>query len=164
MADIAENQNDSPLVESVTAGGTEVAAAPVAKNTPDKGGFFWGTGRRKSSVARVRIRPGKGEVIVNKRKLDEYFTQPRDRSDAVAPLKATNTIEGLDVFVNVKGGGTSGQAGAVMLGVARALRKYDEGLMDILRETGYLTRDSRMVERKKPGQKKARKKFQFSKR
>lgn len=164
MADIAE-QNDSPLVEAVIpADVTEVAAAPVTKNKPDRGGFFWGTGRRKSSVARVRIRPGKGEMIINKRKLDEYFTQSRDRSNAVAPLKATNTIEGLDVFVNVKGGGTSGQAGAVMLGVARALRKYDESLMGILRETGYLTRDSRMVERKKPGQKGARKKFQFSKR
>ncbi len=165
MADIAENQNDSPLVEAVVpAGDTEVAAAPAKKKTPDRGGYFWGTGRRKSSVARVRIRPGKGEILINKRKLDDYFTQSRDRSNAVAPLKATNTAESLDVFVNVKGGGTSGQAGAVMLGVARALRKYDESLMDVLRETGYLTRDSRMVERKKPGQKKARKKFQFSKR
>ena len=164
MADNAE-QNDSPLVEAVIpAGVTEVVATPAKKATPDRGGFFWGTGRRKSSVARVRIRPGKGEVIINKRKLDEYFTQPRDRSDAVAPLEATDTAKGLDVFVNVKGGGTSGQAGAVMLGIARALRKYDEGLMSILRDTGYLTRDSRMVERKKPGQKGARKKFQFSKR
>jgi len=132
--------------------------------TLDKGGFIWGTGRRKSSVARVRIKPGDGKLLINKRKVDEYFTQPQDRNAVQAPLKALNLTEAFDVFVNVGGGGTTGQAGAVRLGIARALRNYDENLLKELRDGGYLTRDSRMVERKKPGQRGARRKFQFSKR
>ncbi|MHC4525675.1 MAG: 30S ribosomal protein S9 [Planctomycetota bacterium] len=113
------------------------------------GGFIWGTGRRKSSVARVRVKPGKGELKINNREVGEYFSQEQDREAVTSPLKDTNTLGSLDVFVNVKGGGTTGQAGATMLGIARA---------------GYLTRDSRMVERKKPGKPGARKSFQFSKR
>ena len=132
--------------------------------TLDKGGFIWGTGRRKSSVARVRIKAGDGKLLINKRTVDEYFTQQYDRDAVHAPLKALNLIEAFDVFVNVGGGGTTGQAGAVKLGIARALRNYDENLLDELRNTGYLTRDSRMVERKKYGQRGARRKFQFSKR
>ena len=132
--------------------------------TLDKGGFIWGTGRRKSAVARVRIKAGSGKLLINKRTVDEYFTQPQDRDAVHSPLKALNMTEAFDVFVNVGGGGTTGQAGAVRLGIARALRNYDENLIDELRSTGYLTRDGRMVERKKPGQKGARKKFQFSKR
>ncbi len=132
--------------------------------TLDKGGFIWGTGRRKSAVARVRIKAGSGKLLINKRTVDEYFTQPQDRNAVHAPLKALNMTEAFDVFVNVGGGGTTGQAGAVRLGIARALRNYDENLIEELRSTGYLTRDGRMVERKKPGQKGARKKFQFSKR
>ena len=167
---MTENQTDSPLIDpSVVSGesSSPVAVAtdiPTRKTTPDKGGFFWGTGRRKSSVARVRIRPGEGKILINNRELDEYFSQPRDRTDAVAPLKATETDKGLDVFVNVNGGGTSGQAGAVMLGVARALKHYDMSLMQALRDGNFLTRDPRMVERKKPGKPGARKSFQFSKR
>ena len=84
------------------------------KKMPDKGGFIWGTGRRKSSVARVRIKPGKGKLQINKRKLDEYFKQPQDRNSVRAPLKALGITDSFDVFVNVKGGGTTGQAGAVM--------------------------------------------------
>lgn len=169
-----ENQAQSPLIDPgiVSAAGDAVSTpAPVteAKPTPkkamaDKGGYFWGTGRRKSSVARVRIKPGEGKLVINKRELDKYFTQPKDRRDVLAPLNATSTKDGLDVFVNVKGGGTSGQAGAVMLGIARALKNYDPALLDALRTGGYLTRDSRMVERKKPGQRGARRSFQFSKR
>ena len=132
--------------------------------TLDKGGFIWGTGRRKSSVARVRIKPGDGKLIINKRKVDEYFTQQYDRDAVQAPLKALNLTGAFDVFVNVGGGGTTGQAGAVRLGIARALRNYDENLLKELRDGGYLTRDSRMVERKKYGQRGARRKFQFSKR
>ena len=132
--------------------------------TLDKGGFIWGTGRRKSAVARVRIKAGDGKLLINKRTVDEYFTQQQDRNAVQAPLKALNMTEAFDVFVNVGGGGTTGQAGAVRLGIARALRNYDENLLEELRNTGYLTRDGRMVERKKPGQKGARKKFQFSKR
>ena len=134
------------------------------KKGPDKGGFYWGTGRRKSSVARVRIKAGEGKFEINKKKIDEYFPRLQDRQAVVAPLKTINAEKNFDIFVNVKGGGTSGQSGATRLGIARALKIYDESLVEVLREGGYLTRDSRMVERKKPGQKGARKKFQFSKR
>ncbi len=137
---------------------------PRDKTKPDKSGYIWGTGRRKRSVARVRIRPGKGAILVNKKKVDDYFARRQDREAVAAPLKATDKAGAFDVFVNVKGGGTTGQAGATMLGIARALRNYDDGLLKTLRDGGYLTRDSRMVERKKPGQRGARRKFQFSKR
>jgi len=129
-----------------------------------KNGFWWGTGRRKAAVARVRIRPGKGEFKINNREIDEYLSEPRDRTDVVAPLTATNTTGKLDVFVNVKGGGYMGQAQAILLGVARALKVYDCSLEETLRNNGYLTRDARSVERKKPGQPGARRRFQFSKR
>ena len=141
-----------------------VKSSAKPKKMPDKGGFIWGTGRRKSSVARVRIKPGKGKLQVNKRGLEEYFKRPQDRNSVRAPLKALGITDSFDVFVNVKGGGTTGQAGAVMLGIARALRNYNEAWMKELRDGGYLTRDSRMVERKKPGQRGARRRFQFSKR
>ena len=131
---------------------------------PDAGGFFWGTGRRKSSIARVRIKPGSGKLQINGKEVDEYFSRIQDRNSVVAPLKAIDAMQNFDVFVNVNGGGTTGQAGAIMLGVARALRNYDPSLIHTLREGGYLTRDSRMVERKKPGQRGARRRFQFSKR
>jgi small subunit ribosomal protein S9 len=135
-----------------------------AKKGPDKGGFYWGTGRRKSSVARVRIKTGDGKLLVNKKKLDDYFTREQDRKAVLAPLKAVDAEKSFDVFVNAKGGGTSGQAGATSLGIARALKTYDENYIQQLRDGGHLTRDSRMVERKKPGQRGARKRFQFSKR
>lgn len=136
---------------------------PSAKSEP-KYGYWWGTGRRKSSVARVRIKPGEGKLLINKRSLEDYFPLKYDRDAVVAPLTAIGAMKNFDVFVNVKGGGTTGQSGAVMLGVARALRNYDESLLGVLREGGYLTRDGRMVERKKPGKPGARRSFQFSKR
>ena len=136
----------------------------TAKQLPDKGGFYWGTGRRKSSVARVRIKPGDGKMLVNKKELSDYFSRQQDRSAVLSPLKAVGAEKTFDVFINVQGGGTTGQAGAALLGIARALKNYDEGHLQVLRDGGYLTRDSRMVERKKPGQKGARKRFQFSKR
>ena len=139
-------------------------AAESAKKGPDKGGFYWGTGRRKSSVARVRIKPGSGKFLVNKKKLDEYFRREQDRKAVMAPLKAVDAEKSFDIFINVKGGGTTGQAGASLLGIARALKKYDDSLVQVLRDGGHLTRDPRMVERKKPGQRGARRKFQFSKR
>ena len=138
---------------------------PVAKKKePDKGGFIWGTGRRKSSVARVRIKPGSGNMVINNRKVEEYFKRVQDINSVTSPLKAVSMENSLDVFVNVNGGGTTGQAGAVVLGIARALKDYDPSLLKSLRDAGYLTRDGRMVERKKPGQRGARKSFQFSKR
>ncbi len=126
---------------------------------------FWGTGRRKTSVARVRIIPGgEGDILVNKRPIDEYF----DRSDHVQaakrPIEHVEKSGEYAVHVNVKGGGNTGQAGAISHGIARALVKADESLKPSLKKAGFLTRDPRMVERKKYGQKGARARFQFSKR
>jgi len=131
---------------------------------PDKGGFVWGTGRRKTAVARVRIKPGDGKYIVNDKQVNDFFTELRDQSNVVAPLKVTNTEGKLDVIVRVHGGGYTGQAGAIVLGLARALKGYDPSLEPMLREHDMLTRDAREVERKKYGQPGARKRFQFSKR
>ena len=139
-------------------------SAQPAKKGPDKGGFWWGTGRRKSSVARVRIKPGNGKLLINKKELSDYFPREQDRQAVIAPLKAVEGEKSFDVFINAKGGGTTGQSGACVLGIARALKNYDENCLQQLRDGGHLTRDSRMVERKKPGQKGARKRFQFSKR
>jgi small subunit ribosomal protein S9 len=140
------------------------AAGQAAHKAENKSPYFWGTGRRKTSVARVRISAGKGELKINKKELDKYFTRPQDLSNVVAPLKVTKTEKSLNVMVNVKGGGITGQSGAVMLGIARALKIYDPSLTQALRDAGLLTRDGRMVERKKPGQSGARRRFQFSKR
>ena len=132
---------------------------------PDAGGFHWGTGRRKQSVARVRLKPGKGALLINERELNDYFARQQDRQKVLAPLQAVGEDKSFDVYASVRSGGTTGQAGAVMLGIARALQAFDfDKYTHTLRQGGYLTRDSRMVERKKPGQKGARKKFQFSKR
>ena len=163
---MAEIQTDNPGT-TLDIGGEAVSpetAQAITKKGPDKGGFYWGTGRRKSSVARVRIKHGEGKVLINKRDMDEYFVRAQDRNAVLAPLLAVGSEKSFDIFVNVKGGGTTGQAGAVLLGVARALKNCDESYLPALRESGHLTRDSRMVERKKPGQKGARKRFQFSKR
>lgn len=125
---------------------------------------FQGTGRRKTAVARIRILPGNGAVVVNKRPLEEYFPVITTRQEALRPIAETKSEGKFDIFVNVHGGGKSGQAGAVSLGIARALLEFDEALRPVLRQASLLTRDPRMVERKKYGQKKARKRFQFSKR
>ena len=138
----------------------EVPAPPL----PEGKHYVWGTGRRKKAVARVRIRPGTGRFVVNKREADAYFNHQRDRDVIIAPLRAAKMVRGWDVWVNVKGGGYTGQAGAVVLGLARALAKAMPEMEAALREHGLLTRDARMVERKKPGQPGARKRFQFSKR
>jgi len=128
------------------------------------GDFTWGTGRRKTAVARVRIRSGSGAIQVNGKAFEEYFPTEEMRQVSRAPLVATEAAERYDVYVNVKGGGPLGQAGAVRLGVARALMGADPSLEPSLREGGFLTRDARMSERKKYGQRGARRKFQFSKR
>lgn len=126
--------------------------------------YVWGTGRRKTSVARVRISPsGSGQFTVNGRELDVYFNRAAHSAVAREPIQAVET-EGMDVFVNVKGGGQTGQAGAIRHGLSRALVKHNESFRPALKQRGFLTRDARMVERKKPGQPGARKRFQFSKR
>ena len=159
---MAETKTDKPDVNDVNID-TKTKQASSQANKP-KSGYWWGTGRRKCSVARVRIKPGKGKLLVNKKSLKDYFDREQDRKAVLAPLAAVDAEKSFDVFINVKGGGTTGQAGASLLGIARALKKYDENYLQALRDGGHLTRDPRMVERKKPGQKGARKKFQFSKR
>lgn len=121
-------------------------------------------GRRKTSVARVRVVQGTGKIVVNKKPIEVYFPLATLRQEVIDPLKVTNTATKYDVFANVEGGGPTGQAGAVRLGIARALVSLDDDCRSVLRNAGLVTRDPRMVERKKYGQKKARKRFQFSKR
>jgi small subunit ribosomal protein S9 len=125
---------------------------------------YYGTGKRKSSTARVRLLPGAGQVIVNKRDLSEYFKNETQRTVVRYPLAITDNLGKFDIRALVAGGGTSGQAGAIRLGVAKALLEYNAELRTRLKRAGLLTRDSRIKERKKYGQKGARKRFQFSKR
>jgi len=169
-AEVAE----APAAEAAEAPAAEVAEAPEAPEAeaasrpapelaPGKQ-YVWGTGRRKSAVARVRIRPGTGKFIINKREATEYFTHEQDRQAILGPLDAAKMLKSWDVFVNVGGGGYSGQAGAVVLGLARALSKAVPEVEGALRDQGMMTRDARMKERKKPGQRGARRRFQFSKR
>jgi small subunit ribosomal protein S9 len=143
--------------------------------------FYWGTGRRKTAVARVRIAEGSGKIRVNDRELEAFFSEEKDRAAVIGPLELTDLRNRIDVFVNVHGGGFTGQAGATSQGIARALKVMfgqtqpeaadgadgadgGGGFAKKLRDSGYLTRDSRMKERKKYGKKGARKSFQFSKR
>ena len=138
--------------------------------------YYLGTGRRKTSVARVRMCEGSGKLLINRRELQEYFTEDKDRSAVLGPLDLTEMRNRLDVFVTVEGGGFTGQGGAICQGVARALKTMfglptdaseEETVSSMakkLRDSGYLTRDGRMKERKKYGKKGARKSFQFSKR
>ena len=125
---------------------------------------FYGTGRRKSSVARVYLRPGHGRITVNQRPIDQYFERESSKLVLRQPLVITENAESFDIVVNVCGGGKSGQAGAVRLGIARALVQYNPDFKPALRSHGLLTRDARKVERKKYGRPGARKRFQFSKR
>ena len=157
-----------PTAKETTSKTVEPAAEPKTKKSPksepEDGHWWWGTGRRKAAVARVRIRPGNGEFKVNKRDLTQYFTETRDQKDILTLLEKSSTKDSLDVVVRTNGGGYTGQAGAIILGLGRALSKYDPTLESMLRSNGYLSRDPRRVERKKPGQPGARRRFQFSKR
>jgi len=121
-------------------------------------------GRRKTAVARVYLTPGNGKVTVNGREFESYFPESFDRQEVLSPLKTVEMSDRFDIHANVAGGGRAGQAGAVRHGIARALVEIDDALKSPLRRGGHVTRDPRMVERKKYGQKKARKRFQFSKR
>lgn len=131
---------------------------------PDPRGWWWATGRRKTAIARLRIKPGSGEFLVNDRPLDSFFVEERDRKAIGAVLDRTGTRGKIDIKASTVGGGFTGQAGAVILALGRALQAFDPNLEPILREHGYLTRDARKVERKKYGQAGARRRFQFSKR
>ena len=127
-------------------------------------GQNYGTGRRKSSTARVFLRPGNGRILVNERPVDEYFGRETARMIVRQPLEVAGALDRFDIAVTVKGGGSSGQAGAIRHGIARALVDYDETLRSDLRQAGFITRDAREVERKKVGLRKARKRPQYSKR
>ncbi|MBK7354418.1 MAG: 30S ribosomal protein S9 [Nitrosomonas sp.] len=126
--------------------------------------YNYGTGRRKSSVARVFIRPGKGAFVVNDKPIDEYFSRETGRMIVRQPLELTGNTANFDIMVNIHGGGESGQAGAIRHGITRALIDYDETLKPVLSKAGFVTRDAREVERKKVGLRKARRRKQFSKR
>lgn len=166
----------APAVPQLTLGQTGAAAdvepvdteepafQPVIRGRVDKAGTAIGTGRRKTAVARVRLKPGSGNFSVNGREFAEFFNIERDRAMVEAPLKAVGEFGKVDVWVRVNGGGITGQTGAVVLGIARALQARNPEFHAILAEGGYLTRDGRMVERKKYGKRKARRSFQFSKR
>lgn len=159
----------APAAEPVAA---EPATTAAGAPKPAKSGWWWGTGRRKRAVARVRLRPAKGgeggitiQCSAHKlKKVEEYFAEDRDRANCYAPLKLTGTLGKVEVFARLDGGGFMGQAGALMMGLARALKEYDPALEVQLRGSGMLTRDPREVERKKYGQAGARRRFQFSKR
>ncbi len=128
------------------------------------GDYYYGTGRRKSAVARVFLKPGKGEFIVNGKPVDEFFGRETGRMIVRQPLEATKSVATFDISVNVYGGGENGQAGAVRHGIARALIEYDAALKPVLKGAGLVTRDAREVERKKVGLHKARRRKQYSKR
>ena len=126
--------------------------------------YIWGTGRRKSSIARVRLTRGTGRIIINNRPFEDYFPREQDRVEVLAPLRVTRAAARYNVLASIGGGGLSGQAGAMSLGIARALVKANSKLEETLREHHLMTRDSRMKERKKYGQRGARARYQFSKR
>lgn len=155
---------------TATAPTTAPAAPPPAAETaparsdPVISGMIWGTGRRKTAVARVRLLPGDGKLVVNDQPFDAFFKTIREQNDVTAALKATSMLGKVNIFANVDGGGPVGQAGAVSLGIARALKVVDPALEPTLRDGGFLTRDDRKKERKKYGQRGARRRFQFSKR
>lgn len=160
-----ESLESPPTTELPSATAVEAAPAPApVPSGPDAHGWWRGTGRRKTAVARVRIKSGSGSFKVNDRDLENYFSEERDLKNIRNVLEKTGTLDAVDIFVNARGGGFMGQAGAIILGLGRALFKYDPSLEPILRDNGFLTRDAREVERKKYGQAGARRRFQFSKR
>lgn len=142
----------------------EVVKDSAHKASKPKKEYIWGTGRRKTSVARVRIAPGEGKILVNDRPLEKFFTIERRSKDVARPLDLAGVRAKFDVFMKVNGGGETGQAGACLLGIARALIKADPALQPLMKSHGLLTRDDRKVERKKYGLHKARRASQFSKR
>ena len=152
----------SSLSELATS--TAAPEAPVYEKKVDKYGRAYATGKRKDAVARVWIKPGTGKTTVNGRELDVYFARPVLRMIIAQPLVVANRVGQYDLMVSVAGGGLSGQAGAVRHGLAKALTNFEPELRPALKKEGFLTRDSRVVERKKYGKRKARRSFQFSKR
>ncbi|MFC4723669.1 30S ribosomal protein S9 [Glycocaulis abyssi] len=153
----AMKQADAPVV-------TETEDAVVAEPKIDEHGRAYATGKRKNAIARVWIKPGAGRIVVNGREQEVYFARPVLRMMLAQPFETAERVDQYDVYATVTGGGLSGQAGAVRHGISKALTYYEPALRGVLKAGGFLTRDSRVVERKKYGKKKARRSFQFSKR
>ncbi len=154
-------------LQEIKTAATEVSAEEnkvVRKPNKDKQGRSYATGKRKDAVARVWIMPGKGNITINEKSLDQYFARPVLKMIINQPFEITNRMNEFDVVCTVKGGGLSGQAGAIKHGISKALNEYEPELRTILKQAGFLTRDDRVVERKKYGRAKARRSYQFSKR
>ncbi|MFV0627497.1 MAG: 30S ribosomal protein S9 [Alphaproteobacteria bacterium] len=152
------------LKDLKTASAETSAKVEVRKANRDKFGRSYATGKRKDAVARVWVKPGKGNITINEKTLDQYFARPVLKMIINQPFEITNRENEFDVVCTVKGGGLSGQAGAIKHGISKALNEYDPELRTILKKAGFLTRDDRVVERKKFGRAKARRSYQFSKR
>ena len=162
LKELEVNIKGSESSKLTTAEAPKIVQCRSKKSTPNGGGY--GTGRRKDAVARVWVKPGKGTITVNSKDYSKYFARKSYRTAILQPFVDTNTTGQFDVICTTKGGGTTGQAGAIIHGIARAMDCISEDYHTILRKNGFLTRDSRTVERKKYGRRKARKKVQFSKR
>ena len=161
---MAETINSLEDLGTTSAAVAAAPAAPVHVQKIDAQGRAYATGKRKNAIARVWIKPGAGKIVVNERELDVYFARPVLRMLIQQPLVVANRATQYDVIVSVAGGGLSGQAGAVRHGISKALTYFEPELRPALKKVGFLTRDSRVVERKKYGRAKARRSFQFSKR
>ena len=160
---MAEDIKTLDDLKSVTTG-TVAAEAPVREAQRDQLGRSYATGKRKDAVARVWVKPGSGKVVVNGKDINEYFARPVLQMILRQPFTVAGVVDQFDVMATVTGGGLSGQAGAVKHGIAQALTRYEPALRTAVKQAGFLTRDSRAVERKKYGKAKARRSFQFSKR
>lgn len=152
------------LKDIKSATSVETESKSVRKSVKDKQGRAYATGKRKDAVARVWIMPGKGNITINSKSIDEYFARPVLKMVINQPFSITNRENEFDVICTVKGGGLSGQAGAIKHGISKALNEYEPELRSVLKQAGFLTRDDRVVERKKYGKAKARRSYQFSKR
>ncbi len=160
MAEKIESLKDIKSAASASAS----AEVKTRKSNKDKQGRSYATGKRKDAVARVWIKPGKGNITINEKSIDQYFARPVLKMVINQPFEITNRVNEFDVVCTVKGGGLSGQAGAIKHGISIALNEYEPELRAILKKAGFLTRDDRVVERKKYGKAKARRSYQFSKR
>ena len=164
MNDTVQNLADLDQLSAEGVAPEAQPAAPTYEPVRDEFGRSYATGRRKESAARVWVKPGSGVVMINGRPIDQYFARPVLQMLLHQPFQVTDRLGQFDVMATVKGGGLSGQAGAVRHGISRALSLYEPELRPALKKVGFLTRDSRKVERKKYGRRKARRSFQFSKR
>ncbi len=164
MAEKIESLKDIKSASKASKASAAGSEATTRKPNRDKQGRSYATGKRKDAVARVWIKPGKGNITINEKSVDQYFARPVLKMIINQPFEITNRVNEFDVVCTVKGGGLSGQAGAIKHGISKALNEYEPELRAVLKKAGFLTRDDRVVERKKFGKAKARRSYQFSKR